>query len=167
MTRFTVSSFLQDVAVLELALETVQRSRTSRRVGDRFRSSVSNLFAITVDHFGKALGRRLASRPASMDEAGVSEFEAVFRNAARLGLISTEACERWLEYRKLSREMASLGGEVFTETTLDILPCFTDDARELAEVIAGSRIGEEPELSDGLRCQVERILWDVNPQAWE
>ncbi len=63
--------------------------------------------------------------------------------------------------------MASLGGEVFTETTLDILPRFTDDARELAELIAGSRIGEEPELSDGLRCQVERILWNVNPQACE
>ena len=167
MTRITVSSFLQDVAVLELALETVQRSRTSRRVGDRFRSSVSNMFAITVDHFGKALGRRLTSRSASMDYVGASEFEVVFWNAARLGLISAEARARWLEYRKLSREVASLDGEMFAETTVHILSCFIDDARELAEVIAGSRTGEEPELSDGLRRQVERILWDVNPQAWE
>ncbi len=94
MTRFTVSSFQQDVDVLELALETVQRSRMSRRVGDRFRSSVANMFAITVDHFGKALGRWLASHSTSMDEAGVSEFEVAFRDAARLGLISAEACER-------------------------------------------------------------------------
>ena len=158
MTRFTGSSFLQDVDVLELALETVQRSRTGRRVGDRFRSSVANMFAITVDHFGKALGRWLASHSTSMDEAGVSEFEVAFRDAARLGLISGEACERWIEYRELSRKMASLDGKVFTETVLSTFPGFMDDARALVEVMAGRRESEEPELSDRLRRQVEQIL---------
>ena len=158
MTKFTASSFLQDVDVLELALETVQRSRTGRRVGDRFRSSVANMFAITVDHFGKALGRWLASHSTSMDEAGVSEFEVAFRDAARLGLISGEACERWIEYRVLSRKMASLDGKVFTETVLSTFPVLLEDTRDLVGVMAGCRESEELELSDHLRRQVEQIL---------
>ena len=167
MTRFTVSSFLQDVDVLELALETVRRSRTGRRVSDRFRSSVANMFAITVDHSGKALGRWLASHSTSMDEAGAPEFEVAFRDAARLGLISGEACERWLEYRELSMEMASLDGMVFAETVMSTFPGFMDDARELVGVMAGRRESEEPELSDCLRRQVEQILRAGGPPAGE
>ena len=158
MTRFTGSSFLQDVDVLELALETMQRSRTGRRVGDRFRSSVANMFAITVDHFGKALGRWLASHSTSVDEAGVSEFEVPFRDTARLGLISGEACERWIEYRELSRKVASLDGKVFTETVLSTFPGLLEDARDLVGVMAGCREREKLELSDCLRRQVEQIL---------
>lgn len=93
-----------------------------------------------------------------MDEAGVSEFEVAFRDAARIGLISGEACERWLDYRELSKEMASLDGKVFTETALDILPRFMEDARDLVGVMAGCRESEESELSDRLRRQVEQIL---------
>ena len=143
---------------MELALETLQRYRTGERINDRFRSSVANMFAITVDHFGKALGRWLASHSTSMDEAGVSEFEVAFRDAARLGLISGEACERWIEYRELSRKIASLDGKVFTEMVLSTFPGFMDDASELVEVMAGCRESGEPELSDRLRRQVEQIL---------
>ncbi len=160
MMRFTVRSLLQDVDVLELALETLQRYRTGERVNDRFRSSIVSFFALVVEHFGNVLGRWLASGPASVDEAGAPEFEVAFRNAARLGLISGETCERWLEYRELSMGMASLDGRVFAKTVLSTFPGFMDDARELVEVIAGRRESEEPEMSDRLRRQVEQILRD-------
>ena len=145
---------------MELALETLQRYRTGERVNDRFRSSVVRFFALVVDHFGNVLGRLLALCSASADETGAPEFEVAFRNAARLGLISGETCERWFEYRDISREMASLDGEVFAETVLSTFPGSMGEARELVEVIAGCREGGEPELSDRLRRQVEQILRD-------
>ena len=158
MMKLTVRSLLQDVDALELALATLRRYRTGERVNDRFRSSIVRFFALVVDHFGNVLGRRLASHPASMDETGAPEFEDALRDAARLGLISGEACERWLEYRELSMEMASLDGTVFAETVLSTFPGFVDDARALVEVMAGHRESGEPELSDRLRRQVEQIL---------
>ena len=158
MMRFTVRSLLQDVNALELAIETLRRYRTGERVNDRFRSSVVRFFALVVEHFGNVLGRRLASRPASMDETGTPEFEVAFRDAARLGLISGEACERWIEYKELSRKVASLDGKVFTETVLSTFPGLLEDARDLVGVMAGCRESEELELSDCLRRQVEQIL---------
>lgn len=57
----------------------------------------------------------------------------VFRYASRYGLISADACERWLEYRDNRNETAHDYGKVFAEATLVLLPRFVADARVLAD----------------------------------
>ena len=55
--------------------------------------------------------------------------------AAGHGLISVESCEHWLEYRDNRNETAHQYGEGFAEATLELLPQFIIDAKELADVI--------------------------------
>ncbi|MCY3691217.1 MAG: nucleotidyltransferase substrate binding protein [Chloroflexota bacterium] len=62
-------------------------------------------------------------------------FKDSFRHAAKHGLISVEACERWFAYRDNRNDTAHDYGADFAETTLKLLPTFIVDARELARVI--------------------------------
>ena len=59
----------------------------------------------------------------------------MFRHAARYGLISADACERWLEYRDNRNDTAHDYGAGFAEATLTLLPVFIADAKALADVI--------------------------------
>ena len=119
-----------------------------------------SMFALVVEHFGKALGRRLSSCHASVDEADESGYEEAFRNAVSIGLLYAETCERWLGYREVSRDIATLGGREFVETALGIFPSFMKDARELVGVMTVCRESEELELSNRFRYRVERMLED-------
>ena len=64
-------------------------------------------------------------------------MKGVFRNAARHGLLSAESCEGWFEYRDNRNDTAHDYGEGFAEQTLNLLPGFIADARELASVVQG------------------------------
>ena len=54
----------------------------------------------------------------------------------RHDLISVAACERWFAYREHRDDTAHEYGERFAEATLELLPDFISDAKELARVIA-------------------------------
>ena len=65
-------------------------------------------------------------------------FKDLFRQGARHGLITAEACERWLAYRDTRNETAHDHGEILAESTLELLPGFIADAKALADMIEGS-----------------------------
>ena len=65
----------------------------------------------------------------------------MFRHAAKHGLISAGACERWLEYHDNRNDTAHDYGRSFAEATLELLPRFVDDARRVADVIEGEGDG--------------------------
>ena len=72
---------------------------------------------------------------ASNRQADRLAFKDLFRHAAKHGLIGSNACERWLEYRDNHNETAHDYGEAFADATLTLLPDFIADAYHLADVI--------------------------------
>ena len=101
-----------------------------------FRSACVKEFEIILEQSGSLLRKRLRPYFASNRQADTLVFKDVFRYAVRHGLISMDACERWLEYRDHRNETAHLYGEEFAETTLVLVPQFIADAEELERVIS-------------------------------
>jgi hypothetical protein len=59
----------------------------------------------------------------------------VFRHAAKHGLLTVDAAERWLEYRDNRNDTAHDYGAGFADATLKLLPKFIVDAKALADAI--------------------------------
>ena len=120
---------------LERALAKLERSNLDEVDYDIFRAAWVKEFEIVLEQSGKLLRKRLAAYFASNREADRLVFKDVFRHPAKHGLIDPAACERWMEYRDNRNETAPDYGEVFADATLNLLPDFIADARDLASVI--------------------------------
>ena len=101
-----------------------------------FRAAAVKEFEIVLEQCGSLLRKRLRPYFASNRQADRLTFKNVFRYAAKHGLISVSASERWFAYRDNRNDAAHNYGEGFARTTLKLLPGFIVDARELARVIA-------------------------------
>ncbi len=108
---------------------------------DIFRAACVKEFELALEQSGKLLKKRLRPYFASNREADRLNFKDYFRHAANHGLISAEACERWLQYRDNRNSTAHDYGERFAEATLKLLPTFIVDATELVRVIAEAEDG--------------------------
>ena len=95
-------------------------------------------FEVALELSGKLLKRRLRPFFAGDRQADRLSFKDVFRHAAKHGLISVDACERWLEYRDARNVAAHDYGQEFATDAVRMLPEFISDARDLAEAIRGS-----------------------------
>ena len=62
-------------------------------------------------------------------------FKEVFKQAVLRSIITTEVCERFLEYRDNRNNTAHDYGVTFAEETLLLLPKFIEDAQLIAESI--------------------------------
>ena len=131
-----------DATFLRRCLRTLEHALTALRDSDPgtieydvFRAACVKEFELVLEQSGKLLRKRLAHYLASHRQADRLAFKDLFRHAARHGLITTDACERWLEYRDGRNETAHDYGEVFAEATLELLPAFISDAGGLADMI--------------------------------
>ena len=102
---------------------------------DIYRAACVKEFELVLEQSGKLLRKRLAAYFASNRQADRLAFKDIFRHAAKHGLIGSEACERWLEYRDNRNETAHDYGEAFADATLTLLPDFIADAYHLADMI--------------------------------
>ena len=121
------------LGTLDHALAALQRHDPSDIEYDVFRAACVKEFELVLEQSGKLLKKRLKPYFASSRQVDRLVFKDVFRYAAKHGLIDTDACERWLEYRDNRNETAHDYGEVFAEATLALLPSFLADARALAD----------------------------------
>lgn len=124
------------INTLEAAFEQLQQRELSDPFYDIFRAASVKEFELVLEQSGSLLKRRLRPYFASNRQADRLTFRAVFRHAAKHGLMTVETCERWFAYRDNRNDTAHDYGEEFAETTLKLLPSFLDDARKLAGVIA-------------------------------
>lgn len=62
-------------------------------------------------------------------------FNDLLRLAGRHGLLDMAGVERWLAYRANRNTAAHDYGEGFANQTLELLPQFINDARELASTL--------------------------------
>ena len=102
---------------------------------DAMRTACVKYFELILEQSGRLLRKRLRPWLASNRQADRLTFRDVFRHAAKHGLLTADASERWLEYRDNRNDTAHNYGEDFAETTLTLLSTFITDARVLADVI--------------------------------
>lgn len=134
MTAQVDATFLRRcLGTLDHALAALQRHDPNDVEYDVFRAACVKEFELVLEQSGKLLKKRLTPYFANSRQVDRLVFKDVFRHAAKHGVISADACERWLEYRDNRNETAHDYGEVFAEATLALLPSFLADARELAD----------------------------------
>ena len=132
-----------DVEFLARCIKTLQSAYDNLRdvdpeddFYDVLRSAAVKEFEIVLEQSGNLLRRRLRPFMASHQQADRLTFKDIFRHAARHGLITLVAAERWCVYRDNRNDTAHNYGAGFAEATLTLLPGFINDARDLATVIA-------------------------------
>lgn len=124
------------IDTLESAFEQLEGYEPSDVFYDILRAASVKEFEIVLEQSGSLLKKRLRPYFASNRQADRLTFKDAFRHAAKHGLISVEACERWFAYRDNRNDTAHDYGQKFAETTLKLLPEFIADARDMARVIA-------------------------------
>ena len=127
---------LRCINTLESAFEQLQQRGPADDFYDILRAASVKEFELVLEQSGSLLKKRLRPYFASNRQADKLTFKDAFRHAAKHGLLSVGACERWLAYRDNRNDTAHDYGEQFAETTIKLLPDFIADARELAGVIA-------------------------------
>ena len=120
------------IETLEAAFEQLQQHERGDILYDVLRAACVKEFELVLEQSGQLLRKRLRQWFVSNRQANRLTFKNIFRHAAKHGLISTESCERWLEYCDHRNDTAHLSGEAFADATLDLLPAFIADAMELA-----------------------------------
>ena len=123
------------VNTLETAFEHLQTTGPSDSVYEIYRAASVKEFELILEQSGSLLRKRLRPYFASNRQVDRLTFRNTFRHAARHGLISVAACERWLAYRDARNDTTHRYGEEYAEATLELLPQFIVDARELVRVI--------------------------------
>nr|VFK40947.1 MAG: nucleotidyltransferase substrate binding protein, HI0074 family [Candidatus Kentron sp. SD]VFK46863.1 MAG: nucleotidyltransferase substrate binding protein, HI0074 family [Candidatus Kentron sp. SD] len=131
--KSNIDNLKRCIRTLEASLEKLQGSDPAGIEYEIYRNATVKGFELTLETAGKLLRRTLRSYFASnraVDELG---FKDLFRHAAKHGLISVEAVERWFAYRDNRNTTAHDYGERFAEQTLQLLPGFISDTKRLRE----------------------------------
>ncbi len=131
-------TFLQRcIETLESALDKLQKHREEKDVVyDIYRAACVKEFELILEQSGKLLRKRLVDFYDSNLQVDRLNFKDVFRYAAKHGLIDFESVERWFLYRETLNNTTHNYGVKFAEATLELLPAFIADAKELAKKIA-------------------------------
>lgn len=124
------------IHTLEEAFTQLQEFEADHSFYDIFRAASVKEFELILEQSGKLLRKRLRPFFASNRQVDRLTFKDAFRHAVRHDLISVAACERWFAYREHRNDTAHEYGERFAEATLELLPDFISDAKDLARIIA-------------------------------
>ena len=124
------------IHTLEEAYTQLQEFEAGHSFHDIFRAASVKEFELILEQSGKLLRKRLRPFFASNRHVDRLTFKDVFRHAVKHDLMSAAACERWFAYRENRNDTAHEYGEQFAEATLELLPGFISDAKDLARVIA-------------------------------
>lgn len=124
------------IETLEAAFAQLANQDRADILYDIMRAACVKEFELVLEQSGRLLRKRLRPWFASNRDVDRLTFKNLFRHAAKHSLITIESCERWLAYRDHRNNTAHLYGEELAEATLELLPRFITDARQLAAVIA-------------------------------
>lgn len=120
---------------LIIAYEQLQKTNPDDMMYDIFRAACTKEFELVLEQGGHLLRKALRIWFASHAQVDKLGFKDIYRHAAKHGLITMEACERWIEYRDCRNETAHEYGEIFANAVVAFLPQFIDDAQQLARAI--------------------------------
>ena len=143
---------------LELAYAELQRRQPDDIAYQVCSDMAVRQFEIVLKQSGVLLRKRIRPYVASNREADRLYFKDVFRHAAKHGLLSVDACQRWLEYRDNDGDAANPADAGHLESTLALLPRFIPDAKALAHVIAHGAEERRLDLPARYRRQIEALV---------
>ena len=129
------------ILTLRTAWEGLQRYDASDLLYEIHRAACVKEFELVLEQSGRLLKRKLRPYFASNRQADQLTFNDIFRYAAKHSIISSDTCERWLEYRVIRNETAHECGEQYAERTMATLSQFVADAEDLVEAIEEGRDG--------------------------
>ena len=135
MPIINTDNLTRSVNTLELALEGLRGQEPGELMYGVYRGACMNEFQVVIELTASLLRRRLRPYFATVRQVSDLTFGQVFREAARLHLISLDECRRWLNYRDYRNTIAHRYGREFAEQALTVLPALIEDARRIAEVI--------------------------------
>ena len=135
MARIYTDNLTRSIGTLELALDELGKHEPGEFIYDVFRSACIKEFEVIIELSASLLRRRLRPYFGTVRQVRDMTFARVFKEAARLHLISLDEVERWHDYREYRNDTAHQYGSQFAEAAIRILRPFIDDARRLAEMI--------------------------------
>ncbi len=141
MPRINTDNLTQTITTLELALEGLREQEPGEPMYNVYRSTCMNEFQVALELTASMLRRRLRPYFATIRQVNDLTFGQVFREAARLHLISLDECRRWLDYRDHRNRIAHRYGREFAEQALTAPPLLIEDARRIILVIGAETDG--------------------------
>jgi hypothetical protein len=116
---------------LAQAYEGIQHLEADSTAYRIYRSAIVKEFELLLEQAGKLLRKRLRPFVASTALVESLSFKDVFRKAGQHQLLSLDAIERWFSYRDSRNDTAHDDDETIAVKTLELLPTFIEDARDL------------------------------------
>jgi nucleotidyltransferase substrate binding protein (TIGR01987 family) len=128
------------IQTLESSLVLLRAAELGSIEYEVFRNAVVKGFELTLETSGKLLRKALKSyggNPKAVDELF---YKDVFRHAAKHGLLTVEAVERWFVYRDNRNDTAHDYGVAFAQQTLVLMDDFVADA-QILEIALREKLG--------------------------
>jgi nucleotidyltransferase substrate binding protein (TIGR01987 family) len=120
---------------LDASLQALHRSSPQTIEYEIYRNAVIKGFELVLEVSGKLLRRALKSYEASPRAVDSLPYKAIFRQAARHGLMDVTTVERWFTYRDNRNNTAHDYGVAFATDTLQLLPGFITDVTSLLNTL--------------------------------
>lgn len=127
---------------LKRCIETLQMANQRLSVAEpesidyeMFRNALVKGFELTLETSGKLLRKALKPYGGSSREIDALTYKDVFRRAAKHGLLTPEAVDRWFKYRDNRNDTAHDYGILFAEETVKLMADFLKDAKELERTL--------------------------------
>ena len=135
MPRINTDSLTRSIGTLELALECLREQKPDEIMLNVYRGACRYESQVVLGLTSSLLRRRLRPYFAAVSQVDEMIPGRVFREAARLHLISVDECSRWLNYGDHQNRIAHRYGREFAEQAITVLSPLIKDARRIAEVI--------------------------------
>jgi nucleotidyltransferase substrate binding protein (TIGR01987 family) len=119
---------------LEQALLAIEQHPESTHgvLFDLYRNAAIKSFELSLETAGKLLRKALKAFEASPRTVDAWVFNDVLRHAGKHGVMTSAEVERWLAYRANRNSTAHDYGAGFANDTLQLLPAYLHDVRNLA-----------------------------------
>ena len=135
MTKLIIEYLSRRIQVMETSYAQMQKQSSKDIEYDIYRSACVKEFELILEQCGKLLKKKLRDFFHSNKAVDELTFKDIFRYSAKHGLMSTESCEKWLDYRDNRNNTAQDYGEGFAEQTLKLLPDFIASAKEVVHIL--------------------------------
>ena len=124
---------LRTVATLDHALRAYENTPADETVlRDLYRNAAVKSFELSLETCSKWLRKALKLYVGDPRAVDALVFNDVLRHAGKHGLLDQAGVRRWLAYRANRNTTAHDYGEGFANGTLQLLPAYTKDIRELS-----------------------------------
>ncbi len=120
---------------LVLAYELLTKQDKNNVLYDVYRSANIKEFEVILEQSGKLLKKAMEPHFSNNKELDKLFFKDIFRYAYKFSLLNQSEAKRWFEYRESRNETVHNYGEKLANRTINLVPQFIIDAKNLVKNI--------------------------------